>query len=204
MISINLNKYKPFFKVSSKNLVETAIDAYYSYVKCNDFYDLKCPCCNKKGCLKYHKSYDRHLTYYINNQLIDTTIGIATCVCTNCMNNNDKQKYHALLPDFILPYHIYEASTIVDFIYKYLFEELRVKEILERIRITHKLFYDWLKKLNKYLLPASIVLKTAIDKKNIIKRILNYNSSFLSDFYLNYSHPFFLFRLTCVDLCITP
>ena len=54
-------------------------------------FKLKCPCCNKKGCLKYHKSYDRHLTYYINNQLIDTTIGIATCVCTNCMNNNDKQ-----------------------------------------------------------------------------------------------------------------
>ena len=202
MISINLNKINPYFKENEPITIENIIKAYDNYRDCNDFGDLICPLCKNKS-LKFHKTYERNLTYYINNELVNIKINIIVCKCNHCTKAHNKQKYHAILPEFILPYVIYEASTIINAINAYLRKE-KLNEILEKLKITHKLFYDWLRKIKIYTLSSSIVLKTIDDINIVVLEIVNTNSIFLKDFYDIYQHPFFLFKLTCIPLCIIP
>ena len=178
------------------------IDIYNNYRDCNDFSNLKCPLC-KCNSLKFHKTYARNLVFYINGKLEYIIINIIVCKCTNCTEKHNKQKYHAILPEFILPYSIYETSTIIKSINDYI-NKTKLIIILQRLQIQHKQFYDWLKKFNRYLLSSSIILKTNNDIKKIIDEIINWKDKFLISFYDNYYHPFFLFKLTCVPLCITP
>lgn len=201
MISLNLKKIKSNI-TDVDNAMEYAIKAYYNYCNCNDFSDLKCPYCNKHS-LSFHKIYERNIAYYNNNQVINTKINITVCKCEHCSKESDKQKYHAILPEFIFPYTIYEASTIIKALNDYI-NKMKLKEILERLQITHKLFYDWLKKIKIYSLSSSIVLGINNDIKDILNGIIDYNSEFLKWFYDNFRHPFFLFKLTCVPLCIIP
>ena len=198
MITFNINKINTQNKINSMNDI---IKLYYNYRDCNDFSDLKCPLCNNKGCLSFHKTYERNLTYYINNELINIKIDIIVCKCSYCEKTNKCQKYHALLPEFILPYHIYEASTIIKTINDYI-KGIKLSKIIEEKQITHKLFYDWLKKLKTYTLSSSVILKLLNETKIVVNGIIKYNYKFLISFYDDYKHPFFLFKTTCVPLCI--
>lgn len=204
MITINSGKIKSYIDINAKNYVKDAINAYYRYINCNNFDDLVCPLCKHRHCLKYHKTYVRNITYLENEQIYDDKIEIAVCVCEHCKKTKAKQKYHALLPDFILPYHIYEASTIISALYDHEKRQRKSKEILERLKITHKLFRDWIKKFKKYLLPSSIITESNNDLSTVLDSIYKLKDIFLDSFYNNYNHPFFLFKLTCVNLCITP
>ena len=197
MKKINYN-----FSENELKSMEDIIKLYYNYRDCNDFSDLVCPLCKHKS-LTFHKTYERNLTYYINNELVNIKINIIVCKCEHCIKAHNKQKYHALLPEFILPYIIYEASTIIKALNDY-FNELKLREILERLQITHKLFYDWLKKIKIYTLSSSIILKSVNNIQKVVSSIFNNNSKFLLSFYDIYQHPFFLFKLTCVPLCIIP
>ena len=204
MITLTLDKCKPFFMKSELNSYKSLINTYNNYVSCNSFNNLRCPCCKNKGVLSFHKTYSRNLSYIENDNKIDILLDVAVLKCDHCTKSNNKQKYHALLPFFILPYHIHDANMIIDSVYEYLFKQMKLREILERLKITHKLFYDWIKKINKYLLPSSIILKENNDLIKVIKKIYSYKEQFLIEFFNNYQHPYFLFRITCVDLCITP
>ena len=199
MITLSIDKINPQNDVKS---LEEVIKLYNNYRDCNDFSDLPCPLCKHKS-LIFHKSYERNLTYYANGELINTKINIIVCKCKYCEEVDNSQKYHALLPEFILPYHIYEASTIIKSINDY-FNDAKIAEIIEKVQITHKLFYDWLRGIKIYTLSSSIILKIKDDIKAIITEIIDNNSIFLNNFYNNYQHPFFLFKLTCVPLCIIP
>lgn len=202
MITLGINKIKLNMQILGKNSIEQAIYSYYNYCDCNDYSNLCCPCCGNKS-LTFHKKYQRNLTYYNNVEVFDITIDIAVCICNHCSKIPGKQKYHAILPEFILPYAIYEASTIMKALNDY-YNKVRLNEILDRLKIQHKLFYDWLMKFNIYSLSASIILKINNNLKQIINNIVKDNSIFLMGFYNDYHHPYFLFRTTCVPLCITP
>ena len=139
----------------------------------------------------------------MNGKLESIVINIIVCKCENCSKEKGKQKYHAILPEFILPYSIYEASTIIKAVNDYI-NKVKLSEILERLKIQHKLFYDWLRKIKKYIFSASIILKTNNTIQSVITHIMKEKGKFLINFYNNYNHPFFLFKLTCVTLCITP
>ena len=201
MITLNLSKIKSNFQLSGFDPIEYAIKGYYNYCDCNDFNDLKCPCCGKHS-LSFHKTYERNLSYYYNG-MHNTIINIAVCECEHCSKIEGNQKYHSILPEFVLPYIIYEASTIMKALYDY-YNKVKTQEILERIQIRHKLFDDWLKKLAAYSFSASIVLGVDYNIETVIAKIKEYNSQFLNQFYYDYHHPFFLFKLTCVPLCIIP
>lgn len=204
MITFNIKKIKINSQENTISHFNALIDSYNNYCDCNIFNDLKCPCCNNKGTLSFHKKYQRNFSYIDNGVKVDTIIYITVLECKHCKKCNNKQKYHALLPIFILPYHIYEASMIINSIYSYLVKKQKLNEILEKIQISHKLFYDWLIKVKVYLLPSSVILKENNELITITKKIFLLNEKFLIDFYDNYRHPYFLFKETCVPLCITP
>ncbi len=204
MITVNSNNFKYKLTEKNNNPIESMIQRYYIFIDSNQFDDMFCPCCKQKGYLHFHKTYERNLVYKYNNQVISTKINIAVLECINCKKKENKQKYHALLPDFIFPYHIYEASSIVTLIYLRLIKEQKIEELLNGLGITHKLYYDWLYKFKKYSLISSIILKVTKKIKTVIRKIYNLNQTFLIDFYQYYSHPFFLFKKTCVPLCLTP
>ena len=202
MITLNIDKIKSNLQILGRTPIEQAIYNYYNYCDCNDYNNLKCPCCGNKS-LSFHKKYQRNLVYYFNGEVFDITIDIAVCKCNHCSKIQGRQKYHAILPEFVLPYVIYEASTIMNALNDY-YNKVKINQILDRLKIQHKLFYDWIKKFNIYSLSASIILKINNNLKLIINNIVNDNSIFLMNFYNNYNHPYFLFRLTCVPLCIIP
>lgn len=202
MITLNIKKINNNIEISSNNPVEYGIKCYYNYCDCNNYSDLKCPCCKNKS-LSFHKTYERNLTYYFNKSIYNVIINIAVCKCNHCSKIEGNQKYHAILPDFILPYILYESDTIMQALFDY-FNQIKLQQILERLEISHKLFYDWLKKLYTYSFAASIVLSVNNHVNSIISKIIENNSRFLNKFYENYNHPFFLFKLTCVPLCIIP
>ena len=200
IITISLNKINGFDKKIES--INDYIKIYNNYRDNNNFSNLKCPLC-KSNALKFHKTYERNITYYIEGKLENIKIDIIVCICEHCAKKEDIQKYHAILTEFILPYSIYEASTIIKAINDYI-NKVKLIDILERLKIQHKQFYDWLKKINKYGLSSSIILKVNNNIKDIINEIIKEKDKFLINFYNNYYHPFFLFRITCVPLCITP
>lgn len=201
MVTLSIDKINPQNDINNIKTMESIIQLYNNYRDCNDFSNLKCPLCGNKGSLFFHKMYERNLTYYINDEMVNTKINIIVCKCVYCEEAHNSQKYHALLPEFILPYTIYEASTIVKAVNDYL-NGKKLAEITDKLKITHKLFYDWLRKLKKYTLSASIILKITNDIKYVVSGIIDNNSKFLISFYDDYNHPFFLFKTTCVPLCI--
>ena len=140
MITLPVNKINPQNDAKS---MKNIINLYNNYRDCDDFNDLRCPLCGNKGCLQFHKTYERNLTYCENGELINIKIDIIVCKCIHCEKANKNQKYHALLPEFILPYHIYEASTIIKTINDYI-KGVKLSQIIEEKQITYKLFYDWL------------------------------------------------------------
>ncbi len=204
MITLTYKNMDPYIEKNTNTNFKMLIHAYVCFTDCNCFDDLVCPCCKQKGCLSLYKTYDRNITYYEDGQVVDDIIPITVLICKNCKNYPNKQKYHALLPDFILPYHIKAANMILSALHLRLIKKMKIEEILAKFNITHKLFYDWLYKFIIYLLPASIVLEQNKDPITIISQLNKKLKDFLAKFYQLYWHPFFLFRKTCVPLCITP
>lgn len=68
---------------------------------------LICPECKCSGqCIK-HGKYLRHIIFDENNDNSKTTINIQRVRCRNC------NKTHALIPVFIIPFKIHEASFFI-------------------------------------------------------------------------------------------
>ena len=190
--------------ISCDNTILNQLKEYEMTRNINDYKEYKCPLCGKKEVLHFHKTYERNLIFYYNGYEITCIIEIIVLECSYCKEHNkDKQHYHALLPSFILPYHTYSSYIIVDTLYLGLTKEQTIKLIEER-RISHQLYYSWLNGLDKYKTSASTILLTNNTIIDVIIKIKEDLYKFLSEFYLSYHHPFFLFKLTCVNLVIMP
>lgn len=188
---------------SDKNIIER-IKEYASLRTINDYREYECPLCGKKEVLSFYKTYERNLIFYYNSYEIICKIDIIVLECSFCKAHNiGKQHYHALLPDFILPYHIYSSYIIIDTLYLGLTKG-QILKIIEERNISHQLYYSWLRGLDKYRVSASTILSVKDDILSVIINIKEDMYEFLSLFYLSYNHPFFLFKLTCVNLVIMP
>lgn len=190
--------------ISDDNTILNKIRDYETIRKINDYNEYKCPLCGKREVLYFHKTYERNLIFYYNNCELICKIEIIVLECSYCKKHNKgKQHYHALLPNFILPYHIYSSYIIIDTLYLSLTKGQIIKIIDER-NISHQLYYSWLRGIDKYKTSASTILLVKNEIIEVIIKIKEDMYKFLSEFYLSYHHPFFLFKLTCVNLVIMP
>ena len=190
--------------ISDDNTILNKIRDYETIRKINDYNEYKCPLCGKREVLYFHKTYERNLIFYYNNCELICKIEIIVLECSYCKKHNKgKQHYHALLPNFILPYHIYSSYIIIDTLYLSLTKGQIIKIIDER-NISHQLYYSWLRGIDKYKTSASTILLVKNEIIEVIIKIKEDMYKFLSEFYLSYNHPFFLFKLTCVNLVIMP
>ena len=154
--------------------------------------------------MHFHKTYERNLIFYYDDYEVICKIDIIVLECSYCKEHNKgKQHYHALLPSFILPYHIYSSYIIMDTLY-YGLTKGQILKIIEERNISHQLYYSWLRGLDKYRVSASTILSVKDDILSVIINIKEDMYEFLSLFYLSYHHPFFLFKVTCVNLVIIP
>ena len=190
--------------ISNDNSILNKIKDYETMININDYSEYKCPLCGKKEVLHFHKTYERNLIFYYNDCEIICRIDIIVLECSYCKEHNkDKQHYHALLPSFILPYHTYSSYIIMDTLYYGLTKE-QFNKMLEERNISYQLYYKWLRGLDKYKTSASTILLVKNEIIEVIIKIKEDMYKFLSEFYLSYHHPFFLFKLTCVNLVIMP
>lgn len=181
------------------------INAYEIVANTNDYSFCKCPQCNHDNCMHYHKEYQRNIIFHIMGYEIIAKISIVVLECKFCKDTNKgKQHFHALLPDYIFPYHIFSSNIIINALYDRIIKNIKIEIIIEKLRISHQLFYKWLRGLKKYLLTSSIILATQSNIKDILNKIIENKDEFLYLFYKEYRHPYFLFKLTCVPLAIMP
>lgn len=177
------------------------LKAYEALLYSNDYSSFKCPLC-KNNNLHYHKTYTRNITLVISNHIIDAKIELIVVECLDCKKEN-KQHYHVILPDNVLPYHLFSSSIVLNSI-KAKIKKIKNEIILERYRISRQLLNQWLKLFDRYLISSSTITKTIIDRSKIIKGILDNREEFQYQFYEHFFHPYFLNKLTCVKLAITP
>ena len=196
----NINITTEIIKKDDENLL-LFIKCYEQILQANDYSFLKCPLCNNSD-LTFHKTYERNITFAINNYIIDGTIELIVVEC-KCCKDNKKQHYHAILSDAILPYHLFSSAIVLNAINDKM-NKIKNAIILEKYKISRQLFNEWLKIFDKYKYASSTISKSIVDKKIIIKYILNNKDEFQYQFYEQYHHPFFLNKLTCLKLAITP
>ena len=190
--------------VSGDNTILNKIKDYETIRNINDYSEYRCPLCGKKEVLHFHKTYERNLIFYYDDYEVICKIDIIVLLCSYCKEHNKgKQHYHALLPSFILPYHTYSSYIIMDTLYYGLTKE-QFNKMLEERNISYQLYYKWLRGLDKYKTSASTILLVKNEIIEVIIKIKEDMYKFLSEFYLSYHHPFFLFKLTCVNLVIMP
>jgi len=185
-------------RINNCNTFKLKCQEYQNFVASNDFSNLVCPICDTKGDFTRNTSYVRNLIYIedesfddieYNSNLnsIDTKLKITVIRCNSC------GKYHALLPTFILPYHIYSAYFIMISLQAKLIKNLNMNKLLESLGISHKLFYYWNRIFLNYIPSSSTVLDTADNSPpNILKLIIFNFENFLSNFYEQFKIIFFL------------
>lgn len=181
------------------------IKAYELLHQINDYSSFQCPLCGKKNILNFHKQYQRDCIFYVGNYEITAIVNITVVECSFCKENKEHiQHYHAILPSFLFPYHIYSSNIILDTIYQKEINQIKLNVIMSQRNISHQLLYGWLKGMKKYQLSASTILELPNVLEKIIIDVRKNLEQFLKLFYEQYHHSFFLFRLTCVPLVIVP
>ncbi len=215
-IKLDINKLKEFsnildiISITKVNDIQENYDILYfikTYEimgKINNYEEYQCPNCKRRNCLHFHKNYERNITFFIGNYKVEAIITLLVLECNYCKNYEDEQRYHAILLDFIFPYHTYSANIILNTIYGRLINKIKVEQIIEKNKITKELYYKWVRGFKKYSMSADTILGIGEPLELIIKAIVNDIHTFLYRFYQTYYHPFFLFRSTCVPLSIIP
>ena len=195
------------------NITENLIEAYYIYTDAKDFSDLTCTNCWITGQLKRNTKYTRTLIYikgestdilknfeeiYINFEnnnaneedkmtfaTLEGDIIITVVKCLSC------EKYHSIIPTFIIPYHI--CSLFIILLSLFLSKSKKFyNEILPKLKISRQLFYFWNKNFKRFIPKASTIFSTGNnDPPEILKLILNDVDNFLKEFYEQYKSTFF-------------
>ena len=181
------------------------IKVYESLLTVNDYSNFKCPLCKKDHTLSFHKTYERNIILHLNGYEVIAKISLIVLECAYCKEyNRNSQHYHAIIPDYIFPYHIYSSNIIMNCLIEHYLNELTIKQIIEQANISHQLYYKWLNELKKYLVVSSVILKTKANIKEILTEIKSRLEELQYNFYQSYNHPYFLFKETCVPLIIMP
>lgn len=178
---------------------------YETILTINNYTSFKCPLCKKEHTLSFHKTYERNIIFNLYGYEIIAKISLIVLECSYCKEyNHNIQHYHAIIPDYIFPYHIYSSNIIMNCLIEHYLNELTINQIIEQVNISHQLYYKWLNEFNKYLVVSSIILKVKANIKEILAEIKNQLEELLYNFYQSYNHPYFLFKRTCVPLIIMP
>ena len=181
------------------------IKVYESLLTVNDYSNFKCPLCKKEHTLSFHKTYERNIIIHLDGYEVIAKISLIVLECAYCKEyNRNSQHYHAIIPDYIFPYHIYSSNIIMNCLIEHYLKELTIKQIIEQANISHQLYYKWLNELKKYLVVSSVILKTKANIKEILTEIKSRLEELQYNFYQSYNHPYFLFKETCVPLIIMP
>ena len=181
------------------------IKVYESLLTVNDYSNFKCPLCKKDHTLSFHKTYERNIILHLNGYEVIAKISLIVLECAYCKEyNRNSQHYHAIIPDYIFPYHIYSSNIIMNCLIEHYLKELTINQIIEQANISHQLYYKWLNELKKYLVVSSVILKTKANIKEILTEIKSRLEELQYNFYQSYNHPYFLFKETCVPLIIMP
>ena len=91
------------------------IKVYESLLTVNDYSNFKCPLCKKEHTLSFHKTYERNIIIHLDGYEVIAKISLIVLECAYCKEyNRNSQHYHAIIPDYIFPYHIYSSNIITN------------------------------------------------------------------------------------------
>lgn len=160
---------------------------YENYIENINTENFICPNCKAKGRLSKHGHYERNIIIYENLEVREDKIKILRLICNSC------KKTHAILPDFIIPYHVYTINLILSCL-KDKFNLKQVKDICDKYQISFQLLYIWIKKFKVHQpLCEALFGQGKLTLKSIVEKILNLKtySLFLKS-YFNENLLFFM------------
>lgn len=170
--------------------IKDCIDDYENYVSANDFSTQYCPKCKIKGKFKRNTKYQRNLTYKNNEEIVNDVMTIYVVECRSC------GRYHALLPGFLFPYHIFSAPIIVEVLHQRLCNSLKLLKIVDKYKITHQLMYYWLKLLRKFQGYISTVFdEIVLQLVDQLNKMFDDLELFTKNFHIQHKFMFFLFKM---------
>jgi hypothetical protein len=112
-----------------------------------------CPTCSSGHSLTRHCIYNRNITFFENDILIDKKIKILRVKCLSC------NKTHAILPGDIIPYSIYSYSTIMRILFEYFLKSFKIKKLTDEYNISFQLIYFFISKFKEFLKECVFVLR---------------------------------------------
>jgi Domain of unknown function (DUF6431) len=150
---------------------------YKNYLEKLNIKTLVCPKCKAKGDFHKHAYYDRNIIVLEGNEIIEDKLRILRLICLSCKTT------HALLPDVIIPYHIYSLSIIFQAL-KDKFNLKNVKTICERFNISFQLLYFWIKRFNLHKpLCEQVIGIVPLSERLILNHINDSMSNFLFKYF---------------------
>jgi hypothetical protein len=174
-----------FIKTKDKNID----DQMYEYYNKVDTYSYKDYCTNCKSINDFskHSTYERNCVFLNDsNSLSETTIIITVVKCNNC------SKYHALIPSFLFPYHVYSSMTILFVLNKRKEEkELKLLKFLDSLNINYYTYFYWYNKSFIILTKSTTIIGNLIKNNNTISYIISFFDDFVTNYYKNFKLIFF-------------
>ena len=161
---------------------------YNHYLCCLNVRHINCPKCRAKGDFTKHAYYDRNIIVYQDGVIKEDKLRILRLRCQSCKTT------HALLPDAIIPYHIYTANVILEAL-KDKYNLRKIKDICKKYAISFQLLYAWIRRFIQHRpLCEFIFNKGQLPKLKIINGILGYPLIvFLETFFKEHSIYFMQF-----------
>lgn len=163
MILINLN---------SVNTFSEKISFYNNFINFNFI----CPCCNSNHFI-FYGSYSRNFSYLENDKIIDSSIDIQRVFCKNCKST------HALIPDFLIPYKIYDANTILTLIINS--ADSTLISLDNKFNIYRQLILKWKKQFNLYL--NKLFSLYSINEHKLLFVLLKNDNNIFYKFYIEFN-----------------
>ena len=175
------------------------------YINCNT-YDKKviknnliftyiCPKCGAKHSFIRHGYYQRNSCFFNNNfEICEKKLTILRLLCKGCLST------HAVLPGNVIPYGIYDNSSILHFLTQHFVYKRSVLSISKKYGISYQLIYEFIAKFTKFLYSLYFVLKVLVgfeseasDVSGMLQEINKFPSDFFSQYFF---HTKWIFMMT--------
>lgn len=147
------------FSVSFNSYKEKILNKY-------DFFQYKCPNCGSTHSFSRHATYQRNISFLLENKILNEKLEILRLKCTSCKTT------HAILPNDIVPYCIYSYSFIMNILLKHFVDKESVLSISSKYDISFQLIYFFFSKFKAFFNECIYVLRLF----NLLKD--NFNPSF--------------------------
>lgn len=152
-----------------------------------NIHNCKCPKCGAIDNFSFHCTYERNLSFCLNDSVQNFTVTVTRVICNSCSST------HALLPDFIVPYKIMASFSICKIVIESMHSSALA--VSKKFSISYQLIYAYIALMLSFLPNITILHKIHNYSSVFTKSSLLINCDFCIT--LNFRFDYFHFFRWC-------